>query len=206
MTKRQRVNRIPAGAIAGIVVAVLAAGGGAAWWALNSDHSPTNPPPNSLNNPSPRVTQPVLTRPVEQTAQIYWLKDTGKQLKLAGSSVKLTASNQPDAVLTAAFNRLLEGPSDPSVSSTIPKGTKLRELKVKPDGIHVDLSQEFTSGGGSDSMTGRVAQVLYTATSLQPNDRVWIAVEGKPLKQLGGEGLELEQPMTRQSFEQNFTL
>jgi len=206
MTKRQRVNRIPAGAIAGIVVAVLAAGGGAAWWALNSDHSPTNPPPNSLNNPSPRVTQPVLTPPVEQTAQIYWLKDTGKQLKLAGSSVKLTASNQPDAVLTAAFNRLLEGPSDPSVSSTIPKGTKLRELKVKPDGIHVDLSQEFTSGGGSDSMTGRVAQVLYTATSLQPNDRVWIAVEGKPLKQLGGEGLELEQPMTRQSFEQNFTL
>jgi spore germination protein GerM len=55
-------------------------------------------------------------------------------------------------------------------------------------------------------MTGRVAQILYTATSLQPTAKVWIDVEGKPLETLGGEGLELKQPLTRQGFEQNFTL
>lgn len=77
---------------------------------------------------------------------------------------------------------------------------------MKQDGIHVNLSQEFTNGGGSASMTGRVAQVIYTATTLEPEAQVWIEVEGKPIETLGGEGLELQQPLTRQSFQENFTL
>jgi len=54
-------------------------------------------------------------------------------------------------------------------------------------------------------MSSRVAQVLYTATSLQPNAKVWIDIEGKPLEVLGGEGLLLEQPLTGK-LRENFTL
>ena len=201
MVKQQGTNRTPLGVVLGIVAAVVAAGCGAAWWTLHSANSPTNPRHPATTKTSP--TSPTLP-PAVQTAQIYWLKDTGKHLELVKSSVKLNAVEQPDAILTTAFNHLLAGPTDSNIRSTIPKGTKLRDVKTKSNGVHVDLSQEFTSGGGSDSMTGRVAQVLYTATSLEPNAKVWISVEGKPLKDLGGEGLELEQPMTRQSFQQNF--
>jgi spore germination protein GerM len=49
-----------------------------------------------------------------------------------------------------------------------------------------------------------VGQVLYTATSIDPNAKVWLSVGGKPLDTLGGEGLLLEQPMTRDRFKQDF--
>lgn len=202
MTEQQR--RIPVGAIAGISAAVVAAGGVGAWWAMNSRNPTTPPIPNVVQQPtvpSPSPSLPVI----QQTAQVYWLKDAGNHLEVVPQPLKV-ATNQPNAVLADAFNNLLLGATDPTLSSTIPEGTKLRSVLIENDGIHVDLSEEFTTGGGSASMTGRVAQVLYTATTLQPDAKVWIDVEGKPLEVLGGEGLELEQPMTRQSFEENFTL
>ena len=198
--EQQSRRRIHFGVIAGISAAVLA-GGGVAWWTWHShtplDQSPSTVAQNSLH-PSPR-------QQTAQTVNIYWLKDTGKHLELVPKPTKLdvAASN---TVLEAAFRQLLAGPKDATVISTIPQRTNLKGLTVQPDGIHVNLSQAFTTGGGSDSMTGRVAQVLYTATSLQPNAKVWIAVEGKPLETLGGEGLELDQPLTRQNFKQDFTL
>lgn len=202
MTQQQRVNRIPVGVIAGLSAAVVAAGGVGAWWAMNSQ-SPTTRPVTTTNGqtspPSP------VKPPVQQTAQIYWLRDTGSNLELVPNPITV-AGGQPNAVLGAAFTSLLAGPTDGTLGSTIPEGTELRGLTIQEDGIHVDLSEEFTTGGGSASITGRVAQVLYTATSLQPDAKVWINVEGKQLEVLGGEGLELKQPLTRQSFQENFTL
>lgn len=57
-------------------------------------------------------------------------------------------------------------------------------------------------------MIYRVAQVLYTAaSSLNPQAPVFLSIEGKPLNNdypLGGEGLILEYPLTRQQFKQDF--
>ena len=166
--------------------------------------TPTAQTPNALGSKSPQPKP--LQQTAAQTVPVYWVKQASGKFEAVPTKVAVKQADKPDATLQAAFNSLLAGPKDASVSSEIPKGTKLRSLSVENDGVYVDLSAEFTSGGGSNSMTGRLGQVIYTATSLKPNTKVWISVEGKPLELLGGEGLEVAQPSTRQSFDKNFPL
>jgi spore germination protein GerM len=201
---QQVIRRIPLGVVAGVSAAVLAAGGGAAWFAWNSNNNVS-----STNTPAP-TTSPAPSKLAqsgnEQKAQVYWLNTVNNKVEVVPSAIALNNAGSKDEILKSAFNRLLAGPTDSALTTTIPTGTKLRNLTVDPNGVRVDLSKEFTEGGGSASMTGRVAQVLYTASTLDPKAKVWISVEGKPLEVLGGEGLMLDQPMTRESFNQNFPL
>jgi len=198
---QQAVRRLPLGLVASISAVLVTVGGGAGWWAWNEFQSPTTTPVPT----TPQASKPVQPS-AEKKVQVYWLNNVNNRIEVVPSSVNFKASDEPSKILETAFNRLLSGPADPAYGTTIPKGTKLRKVALQSDGIHVDLSKEFTTGGGSASMTGRVAQVLYTATTLDKTAKVWIAVEGKPLEVLGGEGLMLDQPITRENFEKNFAL
>jgi len=212
MKQQQGSKRISSGAIAAVSAAVVAVGGGVAWLTWNSTHSSVTPNQSgSTITSTPQISQPPTTQSTplknEQTTQIYRLKDTGKNLELVPQEVQVQVEgDKPNQVLEAAFQTLLTHPTDGTNSSTIPKGTKLLSLNVGNDGIYVNLSEEFTTGGGSSSMMGRIGQVLYTATSQDPNAKVYIEVNGKKLDALGGEGLELEQPLTRDSFKKNYQL
>ena len=56
-------------------------------------------------------------------------------------------------------------------------------------------------------MIYRVAQVIYTASSLDSNQKVFISVGGQSIDNnhpLGGEGLILQQPTTRDRFAADF--
>ncbi|MBF2027298.1 MAG: GerMN domain-containing protein [Oscillatoriales cyanobacterium C42_A2020_001] len=220
MQDQQPRRSIPVGIIAGFSALVLATGTGVAWWTWKShsetivpkasEHAQPSDNGNSALSTDPAKSQKAQTAPLPATAdktlQVYWLKASDSKIQLAPSPVKLTTSAAPEDLLETAIKQLLAGPPNPDVSSTVPKGTQLLDFSVKSDGIHIDLSREFTAGGGSVSMEGRLAQVLYTATSLNPDASVWLSVEGKQLETLGGEGLVLEQPVTRKQFERDFPL
>jgi spore germination protein GerM len=216
MQVQQPGRRIGIGIAVGVLAMALAACS-PEQQAANTDSSPTpsvstaiqpTTSPQASVQPSvqPSVKPSAQQLSSQKTVQVYWLKSSGSKIEVVPAPVKIQAGVKSENILEGAFNRLLAGPNDPAYSSTIPKGTQLRNLDVREDGVHVDLSQEFTAGGGSASMTGRVAQILYTATSINPNTNVWIDVEGKRLEVLGGEGLVLDQPLTRQNFEKNFDL
>jgi germination protein M len=65
----------------------------------------------------------------------------------------------------------------------------------------VDLSKSFASGGGTLSMTVRLAQVVFTATQFPTVEAVTFKLDGKPVKVLGGEGIIIDKPQTRAMFE-----
>ena len=203
MNDQQRTNGISSGVVAAISAAVVAVSGGVAWFSSQSSDPPT--PANSSQTIKQPVQQSTTQQGNEQTASIYWLRSKENRLDLVPQPFKVAAT-QPNQVLEAAFKTLLAGPSEGTDSTTIPKGTQLLGLKAENNNVHVNLSENFTTGGGSTSMMGRVGQVVYTATSLNPKAKVYIEVNGKPLEVLGGEGVELEQPLTRESFQKNYPL
>lgn len=207
MQEREKRNfSIPV--VAAVTGLVLAAGGGAAWWAKSALDGRTNKP--TVKTPPP-ITQPQTPTPPkpitqEKNVEISWLNPTNNRIELVSSTLSFPKTVKPGQVLEQAFETLLAGPDDASYTTAIPQGTKLIDLKVKPQGVYLNLSQEFTSGGGSASMNSRLAQIIYTATSFNDVEKVWISVDGKPLETLGQEGLIINQPMTRKDFKDNFAL
>jgi spore germination protein GerM len=195
------------GLVATVVVAAVAvsAASGLGWWSFSNRVK--SPPPVTVegtqNNPA------VGQLPSEGTPRIYRLQATTKGVNLVPSQVTVAANETPIKALEKALKTLLESQLQDTLTSTIPPGTRLLGLEGIPGNsiskVRIDLSKEFTTGGGSTSMTGRLGQILYTATSIDPNTQVWIEVEGQPLLTLGGEGVEVEQPLTRASFERDFS-
>ncbi|WP_448563884.1 GerMN domain-containing protein [Trichothermofontia sp.] len=204
ITKPRRVP--PTGLLVGLSTLLVATAGVTAWWtwrSLNLAETPPVPIPEETVTHSP---PPKVTAPLEQRIDVYWLRDTGTRLEVVPAPVAIAKALKGEDALESAFKQLLSGPQDTTVASSIPPGTQLLDLKVAPDGVHVDLSPEFTTGGGSSSMSGRLAQVVYTATTLDPNANVWITIAGQPLTVLGGEGIMVDQPITRAAFEENYDL
>lgn len=209
----QRIRQLPLGVIAAFSAVILTAGGGTAWWTWNQLTSvptaeqpdtitaPTAPPEDLAQEP-PTAPAPV----VETDARLYLLTVTDTSFELVPAPIQVEDARDPEVVLTAAFDQLLAEPNESVGFSEIPDSTALLDLEVQPDGVYVDLSADFEQGGGSASMMGRLGQVVYTATSLDTDGVVWISVGGVPLEYLGGEGLLVDQPMTREAFDQNFPL
>ena len=194
----------------GIITSILVAGTGAAWWAFQSL---TSSPPRSPNietvKPTPekpKVVQKPQSSLIQSEAKTYWLSANSDKLDFVTNAVSVQKSANKDQVLQTALEQLLNQTPNPPASTAIPSGTQLLSLKMSSKGVYLNLSDAFTQGGGSESMMGRLGQILYTASSVDPNMPVWISVEGKLLETLGGEGLMLEQPITRQWFKENFEM
>ena len=106
------------------------------------------------------------------------------------------------ALLRGAVLQLLAGPTAAErrtgLSSTVPPGTRLRGVAIRRDGLAViDLSRRFESGGGTLSMTARLAQLAATALQFPVVRGVELRLDGARVRVFSGEGLILDGPLTR---------
>jgi spore germination protein GerM len=185
-----------------LLAAAVIGGSATAILLNNSPNGQTNSPianPTSIN----QVTQsPPAARAVDGELSAYWIES--KRNKLVAVPIAIKAKNNDEAISQVVNSLITEKPPESELYSAIPAKTKVLNVSVENQDIRIDLSREFTQGGGSASMQGRIIQVLYSATSLQPDAKVYLSVEGKSLKYIGGEGLEVPQPMTRKDFALEF--
>ncbi len=161
---------------------------------------PTIPSTTGVTSSIAPLITTTTTQPAAQTAdvRVYYLR--GDTLGVAHRTITATAR-----VATAAVTELLAGPtpadSAAGLTTAIPVGTRLLGVTIADGTATVDLTSTFESGGGSLSMAGRLAQVTYTLTQFPTVTQVVFNLDGKPVTVFGGEGIILDHPATRASFE-----
>jgi hypothetical protein len=105
---------------------------------------------------------------------------------------------------SAALDALLEGPDDreraSGVQTQIPVGTQLLGLAIDKGIATVDLTSEYESGGGTASMTMRLAQVVCTLDQFPTVKGVLFKLDGRPIDVLGGEGIVIDRPLTCRNY------
>ena len=103
-----------------------------------------------------------------------------------------------------AIQALIAGPTDQErdegLSTAIPADTLLLGIVIENNLATIDLGREFESGGGSFAMLGRLAQVVYTLTQFPTVNEVQFKLDGQPVTVFSGEGILLEDPVTRGDY------
>lgn len=196
-----------------VAVAVLAAacGDGDA-----AGSTTTTTPPSTSVRPDTTTSEPATSTTVAPSTTttteppagqaVYFLLDELEQDAGGPYLVPVYREITGDDVPLAVTEALLEGPTAdetagiPAISTAIPEGTTALGVEVNEGTATVDLSVEYGEGGGSASMFGRLAQVVYTLTRLPDIADVEFAIEGEPVAIFSTEGIELEGAQARDDF------
>jgi germination protein M len=160
--------------------------------------TPTPSPSTTTAPPSATATPTVPPAATSRSVHVYFLR--GEHLVSVHRSVSVTSG----AVASAAITSLLAGPTtaerSAGMSTTVPAGTKLLGVSISNGLGTVDLSGAYASGGGSLSMSARLAQVVYTMTQFATVQRVNFKLDGKAVTVFSGEGIILDHPATRAQY------
>ena len=104
-----------------------------------------------------------------------------------------------------AINELLKGPNivekTAGAYSEIPNTTKLLGIRENGNKVIIDFSSDFQYGGGTDSIYSRMMQLIKTSVENADNKKVYLYLNGKQIKFIGGEGIMISQPLSEKSLE-----
>lgn len=165
--------------IAFLVVVVLALAVGYGRW--GGQYLGRRPPEPGQPSPGEQLRQkPPLETPrreEEMTATLYfadvearWLVPEQRRILLRGRSPEL-----------AVLEELIAGPHNPRLRRTIPRGARVRSVRVEGGVAYVDWSREFRTqhwGGSAGDLT-TIYSVVNTLTRLPHIQRVQLLLEGK---------------------------
>lgn len=143
----------------------------------------------------PAQEAPANTQDVSTKVRVWFVEEKDGKLEY----VPIERSVPGQDVLCETVKELLKGPSEQEaqhgLATEIPKGTTMIDAKTSSDGVELNLSQQFSSDGGTDSIEARLEQLSRTVSNVVHDRKVFLDVEGKRLTEASGEGIEVKQPI-----------
>ena len=153
--------------------------------------TPGNRPPGNSAGGSEGTEGSGLAQPAKaersgETNQVVWEKRIKVMLYFANKDNTAVFPEEREvevkdgAIMKAAVEALLDGPSDVSLRKAIPDGTRLLGINRKENLAIVDFSKEYNLTNSTGDAIARVA-VVNTLTGIPGIEKVKILVEGKEL-------------------------
>lgn len=132
-----------------------------------------------------------------KTISVYFVKSQKAGVDTVMPVKRNIQSNENG--LKSAMTFLMQGPSavekQNGYYSEIPSSTNILSIQETSKQYIINLSTDFTLGGGSESITNRINQVKNTALKNAGNKKVYLEINGQKADYIGGEGVEVSQPL-----------
>lgn len=179
-------------------------GGDAVTVGSGTQSAPAEPPRPESPAAKPPESQPEQPEPAKtRSAVLYFVKIDGDGV-IVRQEVKRTIP-ATDSPLTDAIVSLLKGPGEEELRkeliTLIPQGTRLLSAQVRGTTAYLNFSEPFMYNSyGIEGYAGQLKQVVWTATAFPTVQDVQILVEGQRRDFLGGEGVYIGRPLSRNSF------
>lgn len=133
------------------------------------------------------------------TVVVYYTKADGSAL--VPWTVTLGPARDPRSVAFYAAVQAVAGPPAGVDAVRFPSGTTVRSANVEGSTVDVDLSSDVGKAvEGSFNESGEFKALVYTLTALPGISSVRVSVAGERVATLPGGHLELDEPLSRQSF------
>jgi spore germination protein GerM len=135
----------------------------------------------------------------QNSVAVYYTKTDGHTL--ARWDVSLGSAHDPASVAFYAAVQALAGPPPDTGAVRFPAGTIAHSVRVNGSTATVDLGGAITSDqDGSFAEDGEFKALVWTLTALPGISAVQVRVDGARVPTLPGGHLELDEPLTRQSW------
>jgi germination protein M len=170
----------------------------------SAEKSPSAKPPQDSKSPA-ELPKSAVSAPLPKTraATLYFVRidDDGVIVR---QEVKRQISVS-DSPLLDSLGALLQGPTEDELRrkliSLVPQGTKLLSAQVRGSTAYLNFNEAFMYNHyGIEGYAGQLKQVVYTSTAFPTVQDVQILIEGAKHDYLGGEGVFIGRPLSRNSF------
>jgi len=154
-------------------------------------------------NPKSAVPASAVSSARSRSASLFFVRIDDDGVIVRQEARRLIPAS--DSPLLDSLTALLKGPSEDEIRkkliSLVPQNTKLLSAQVRGSTAFLNFNEAFMYNHyGIEGYAGQLKQIVYTATAFPTVQDVQILIEGEKHDYLGGEGVYIGRPLSRNSF------